>query len=213
MNTAAIALALYLAYLAIAFGLRTWLLYRRTGTTGFHGLTGPLGSPGWWGGVGFIAALLTGLAAPILQLIGLIDPVTVLDTTAGYLIGLALTLTGTVFTLAAQQAMGQHWRVGVRKDERTELVRTGVFAVVRNPFFSGLLITATGLALLTPNLIALVALTALVTAIELQVRAVEEPYLHSTHTADYDDYAARVGRFAPRIGKLRTIAPTAKRAG
>ena len=32
MNTAAIALALYLAYLAIAFGLRTWLLYRRTGT-------------------------------------------------------------------------------------------------------------------------------------------------------------------------------------
>lgn len=85
MNTAAIALALYLAYLAIAFGLRTWLLYRRTGTTGFHGLTGPLGSPGWWGGVGFIAALLTGLAAPILQLIGLIDPVTVLDTTAGYL--------------------------------------------------------------------------------------------------------------------------------
>lgn len=30
MNTAAIALALYWAYLAIAFGLRTWLLYRRT---------------------------------------------------------------------------------------------------------------------------------------------------------------------------------------
>ncbi len=31
--------------------------------------------------------------------------------------------------------------------------------------------------------------------------------------ADYDDYAARVGRFAPRIGKLRPIAPTAASTG
>jgi hypothetical protein len=35
---AVLALALYVLYLALAFGLRTLIQLRRTGSTGFHGL-------------------------------------------------------------------------------------------------------------------------------------------------------------------------------
>jgi protein-S-isoprenylcysteine O-methyltransferase Ste14 len=47
-----------------------------------------------------------------------------------------------------------------------------------------------------------VALLALVGALELQVRRVEEPHLLRVHAATYRDYAARTGRFLPGIGRL-----------
>lgn len=40
------------------------------------------------------------------------------------------------------------------------------------------------------------------TALELQLRAVEEPYLLTAHGHAYATYAARVGRFAPGTGRL-----------
>ncbi|WP_222709264.1 hypothetical protein [Nonomuraea sp. C10] len=62
--------------------------------------------------------------------------------------------------------------------------------------------TAAGLAAMVPNLISLAALVLAVVAIELQVRAVEEPYLRRVHGAAYLWYAARVGRFLPGIGRM-----------
>jgi protein-S-isoprenylcysteine O-methyltransferase Ste14 len=38
--------------------------------------------------------------------------------------------------------------------------------------------------------------------LELQVRAVEEPYLLRTHGDEYRVYAARVGRFLPGVGRF-----------
>src|SRR3712207_8288179 len=39
------------------------------------------------------------------------------------------------------------------------------------------------------------ALICLITAVQIQVRAVEEPYLARTHGADYTTYTAHAGRF------------------
>ena len=65
--------------------------------------------------------------------------------------------------------------------------------------------TSIGLTLMTPNVAALAGLVVLVTAIELQVRVVEEPYLLSTHGEAYRWYAGRVGRFLPRLGQRPTL--------
>lgn len=192
------ALILYLTYLLVAFGLRARLMHRRTGSTGYRGLSGKAGSARWWGGILFAAALLAGLAAPALQLIGTADPI--LDSPILHAIGIVLVLLGSIATLAAQHAMGITWRVGVDVEEHTDLVRSGLFALVRNPFFTALLTTATGLFLLAPNPIALAALAMLIVAVHLQVRAVEEPYLLRAHGETYRDYARHVGRFLPGIG-------------
>jgi protein-S-isoprenylcysteine O-methyltransferase Ste14 len=99
--------------------------------------------------------------------------------------------------------MGRSWRIGVDESSRTDLVTKGPFALVRNPIFSAMFLVFLGLLLLAPNAVALVGFVALVVAVELQVRFVEEPYLLRTHGGRYTDYASRVERFVPGAGKLK----------
>lgn len=199
---ATLALILYLAYLLLAFGLRTLIQLRRTGSTGFHGLGGRPGSAEWIAGVGFTVALLVGGAAPVLALLDVVEPISALDTTAAHVAGLLFAIGGIGLTFYAQVAMGASWRIGVDPAERTQLVTTGPFALVRNPIFAAMLPTALGLTLLVPSWVAIVGFVGLIVALELQVRVVEEPYLLRAHGPTYATYAARVGRFVPGIGRL-----------
>ncbi|HET6293673.1 MAG TPA: hypothetical protein VFG33_09865 [Kribbella sp.] len=71
------ALVLYLVWFTIAFGIRAVVHRRRTGDSGFRGLSGRAGSVAWWAGVLFALAVATGLIGPIAALLGL-DPLAVL---------------------------------------------------------------------------------------------------------------------------------------
>jgi len=62
-------------------------------------------------------------------------------------------------------------------------------------------VTAIGLTLLVGNWLAILGLVVLATALELQVRVVEEPYLLAVHGDAYRRYAAHVGRFVPGFGR------------
>ena len=199
---ATLCLALYGMYLALAFGVRTAIQLRRTGSTGFHGVGGRPGSAEWLAGVGFVVALVLGALAPVLALADVLEPVDALDGAAGHAAGLVLAVAGIAATLYAQIAMGTSWRIGVDPAERTDLVTSGPFALVRNPIFAAMLPTGLGLTLLVPSPIAVAGFAGLVLALELQVRVVEEPYLLRTHGDRYRDYAARVGRFIPGVGTL-----------
>ena len=74
---AAAALALYLTWVALAFGWQTIRQQRRTGDTGLRLAARP-GTAQWWAKLGFIAAMTLGLAAPIAALTGL-DNIAPLD--------------------------------------------------------------------------------------------------------------------------------------
>jgi protein-S-isoprenylcysteine O-methyltransferase Ste14 len=200
MSRPALVLALLVVYLAVAFGLRTYLHWKRTGSTGFRGISGRPFSAAWLGGVLFVVALVGSVAAPVLALLD-VDPAVAASRWLD-IAGFAGFAAGMLFLLWSQGAMGSSWRIGVDAGERTALVTSGPFAVVRNPIFSGLMLSGAGIAFLLPNATALLSFVALVIAIELQVRAVEEPYLIRTHDAAYRDYAARVGRFIPGFGRI-----------
>jgi len=206
-TAAAAALTLLLAGLVAAFGARSWIHRRRTGSTGFRGLSGAPGSAEWWGGIFFAAALVLGAAGPALALTGATAPIAL---PAGVQwAGLAVAIAGFVGVLAAQAGMGASWRIGVDTTERTGLVTSGMFAVVRNPIFTAMLTALLGLALLVTTAVTVAALVCLLLAVEIQVRLVEEveePYLLRTHGPAYARYAQRVGRFLPGLG---TLAPQA----
>jgi protein-S-isoprenylcysteine O-methyltransferase Ste14 len=195
-----IALALYLAWGILAFGLRTIVQIRRTGDSGFRGAGGPPASAEWWARVVFTTAILVGVAAPIAALLG-VAPFAVLDHAGLRITGGVMAFAGLVATLWAQMAMGDAWRIGVDTTERTELVLSGPFRFVRNPIFTAMGVTAVGLALLVPNWLSLVGIALLVLGVELQVRRVEEPHLLSMHGAAYARYAGRAGRFIPLVGR------------
>lgn len=196
-----LALGLFVVYLMIAFGLRTWLHVRATGDTAFRGLSGRPGSPEWFAGVLFAVALGAGLSAPFLGLAGL-PPVSAVNTSALPVAGVILAVGGIGLTFVTQLAMGASWRIGVAEDDPTDLVTEGPFAVVRNPIFAAMAVTGTGLVLLAPNAVALAGLLLLVVALQLQVRVVEEPHLLAVHGSTYASYAQRTGRFIPGVGRL-----------
>ncbi len=197
-----IALGLYAVYMALAFGLRTWLQLRRTGESGFKGVSGRPGSLEWTAGVLFVVAIAVGVAAPVLDVVDALEPLDAFDSAGVRATGVAVFVVGLVATLYAQLAMGESWRIGVDPDEQTALVTAGPFAVVRNPIFAAMFPASLGLALLVPNVVALAGLGALWLALEIQVRLVEEPYLLRAHGDAYREYAARVGRFVPGLGRL-----------
>ncbi|WP_137160532.1 isoprenylcysteine carboxylmethyltransferase family protein [Blastococcus sp. CCUG 61487] len=203
------ALVLYVLAVAVLFGVRSWMQRRSTGDTGFRGISGTPADVEWWGGVLFVVAVLLGFAGPLLAVTG---TVTADPPPAVQVIGLVVALGGFLATLAAQTGMGASWRIGVDRAERTELVTTGVFAHVRNPIFTAMVVAQLGVVLVVPTWISIAALVALVVAVQVQVRAVEEPYLRAVHGAAYSAYAARAGRFVPGVGRLPASAGETTRA-
>ncbi|MGY5884368.1 methyltransferase family protein [Modestobacter lacusdianchii] len=199
MNVAA--LSLYVGGLVVVFGLRSWIHARRTGDSGFRGISGAPGSLQWWAGVLFVVALTLGLMAPTLAVMDLSrTPDGPLADALG-VTGLVIALIGFAGVLAAQSGMGASWRIGVDETELTGLVTAGAFAVARNPVFTAMLAAQTGVTLMVPTPVSIAALLCLLAAVELQVRLIEEPHLAHAHGADYHRYAARVGRFLPGIGR------------
>jgi protein-S-isoprenylcysteine O-methyltransferase Ste14 len=197
-----VALVLWLVFGLFALGGRILLQLRRHGSSGVVGVSGAPGSVEWWGGLLFAGALAAGGAAPVLELTDGVAPIAALDATGVHVAGLVLYALGLGVCVGAQLAMGASWRIGVDESERTELVTDGPFAIVRNPIYSGVIPLVAGLTLLAPNPVAIAAFVVLVTALEIQVRLVEEPHLLRAHPTEYRDYASRVGRFVPGLGRL-----------
>ncbi len=118
---------------------------------------------------------------------------------------------GLLLTVVAQRQMGASWRVGI-DDRPTGLVDRGVFQVVRNPIFTGLLGFLAGYACLMPAWWSVTLWVATAAGLRLQV-AWEERHLVTQHGATYLAYAARVGRFLPGVGRLHASAPAAGSPG
>jgi protein-S-isoprenylcysteine O-methyltransferase Ste14 len=203
---ALVALTAWFVYALLAFGYRTYAQLRATGKTGFVGFALNQAPQERMAGALFALALVLGFVAPVL---GMTLPAQALF--RALLAGPTLTFAGSVLyaaglcaTLAAQFAMGPSWRIGVDASEETELVVHGPFTLVRNPIFSAMALTGSGLVLLFPSWLAIAAWGSLMIALELQVRFVEEPYLLRTHGEAYLRYARSTGRFVPGMGLLRS---------
>ena len=202
----AVALVLFAVWFVVVFVVRSVVQKRQTGDSGIR--------PGAFAddasGIERIAYLLLvvafigAIAAPVAAMAGL-DLLT--DNDAVPIGGLVVAVVGIGATYVAQLGMGSEWRIGIDRTETTGLVTGGLFSLVRNPIFTAMLFTAVGFAAMVPNIVAVVAAICLVIAIELQVRYVEEPHLQRLHGRVYDEYAARVGRFVPLIGRMSGAAP------
>ena len=198
-----VALVLFGVFAALGFGWRSWEQRRRTGSTGFSGVSGRLGSAEWFAGAGFVVAPAVAVLASILQLLDVVAPVAVLHAPWIQIGGIVVAIVGIFATVYAQLDMGDSWRIGVDPGETTTLVRTGVFGWVRNPIFTAMITFGFGIALVTPNLVALAGFLLLVATIELQVRIVVEPHLLTVHGDDYRSYLTNAGRFMPGVGVSR----------
>ena len=196
------ALVLFSIFGILGFGWRSWVQYRRTGSTGFRGISAG-GLTERVAGIGFVVALIVAVSAPILQETKVVEPLRMLSAVWVQTVGIVVATAGIAATVYAQLDMGDSWRIGVDVNETTTLVHTGVFGRIRNPIYTAMFTFGIGIVLVTPNLVAGAGLILLIASIELQVRRVEEPYLLRTHGDAYRAYTASVGRFIPGVGLIR----------
>ena len=113
-------------------------------------------------------------------------------------IGIALVAGGYACTLWCYAAMGNTWRIGVNKSEKTTLVERGPYRAIRHPIYAFQLVMLAGAALLLPTafsfaILALHLICALIKAVD------EENYLKTVHGQIYADYMSRTGRLLPKL--------------
>jgi protein-S-isoprenylcysteine O-methyltransferase Ste14 len=116
-------------------------------------------------------------------------------------LGGSLTIFGLTITVAAQLGMGASWRIGIDRAASPGLVTSGLYQFCRNPIYLGMIVMLTGITLMLATWISLALAAGVVWSIRTQVME-EELYLERTYGSAFRHYAARVGRFWPRVGRL-----------
>jgi protein-S-isoprenylcysteine O-methyltransferase Ste14 len=200
---AKLAAGMLVVFFGLASLVRIAIQLHRTGKTGLIGLRRGAGLFEWLSGILFVGGMAMAVVSLGLVLRDDLEPIDALDVDVLHGLGIALAALGGLAVFGAQLGMGASWRIGVSDDQGTDLVTSGWFSVIRNPIYSAMVVGWTGFALMVPTWLGLAAVAVIAVGLELQVRAVEEPYLLRAHGGEYGGYAARVGRFVPGVGRLR----------
>jgi protein-S-isoprenylcysteine O-methyltransferase Ste14 len=119
---------------------------------------------------------------------------------ATIVLGLVLVVIGVGIALAAGAGLGRTLTPSPIPKADGELVTTGVYALVRHPIYSGLLVLGVGLIVIGASALHVLAWVALLCVLMTKARF-EERMLDGQYP-DYAAYAARVGRLVPGIGRL-----------
>ena len=112
--------------------------------------------------------------------------------------GLVLVVLGYAATLWCYASMGDMWRIGVNRQEKTSLVTRGPYNVIRHPIYGFQILMLVGSALLLPTIFSLII--SVVHFFCVQAKAAdEEAYLLGVHGETYRAYLNRTGRLFPKF--------------
>lgn len=109
-------------------------------------------------------------------------------------LGIVLIACGVVFWLLAVLKSGILGEV-----ESNNLVTTGIYAYVRHPIYAAFLYIATGLILISQNVILFVLPVIFWAFLTLVMMKTEEKWLYDTYGNEYLEYSKRVNRFIPKV--------------
>jgi protein-S-isoprenylcysteine O-methyltransferase Ste14 len=115
----------------------------------------------------------------------------------GLPLGILITVAGYAGTLWCYAAMGDMWRMGVDRNEKTLLVRRGPYRFVRHPIYLFQVVMLVGVALQLPTPLSLVVLVVHFVCVLLKASD-EESHLLTVHGQEYRDYCSVAGRLFPK---------------
>lgn len=113
-------------------------------------------------------------------------------------VGAILGVFGSGVFLISVITMRDSWRAGVPKDEKTELVTSGIYAYSRNPAFLGFDLIYLGELLMFFNWCLLGITLLAILILHLQIVNVEEDYLITAFGDEYLAYKKKVCRYIGR---------------
>ncbi len=112
-------------------------------------------------------------------------------------VGAVVCVIATVATFSCWREMGKSWRIGIDPHEKTQLIFSGPFRIVRHPIYTLSILLMLGTLATTPTPTMLVIAIVHIVCLQFEARR-EEAYLLTKHGDTYATYSQRVGRFFPR---------------
>lgn len=110
------------------------------------------------------------------------------------LLGIFLMPLGALIMIISQWQLGSAYRLNLPQ-QKTRLVRNGLYRWSRNPLYMGLYIMLLAIFLMIPNWPYLICLVFFVINYHYKITLLEEPYLHQMFAEEYGDYTQRVNRY------------------
>lgn len=144
-----------------------------------------------------IALKVTTYALPFIQLISIVfckENVCV----SLKIVGIVITATGVVAFIISVLQMKDNWRAGVQREDKTNLVVTGIYAISRNPAFLGFDLMYIGILLSYFNWYLCIATVIALLLFHLQIVNVEEDFLTEAFGNEYLQYKSKVCRYLGR---------------
>ena len=190
-------LLFFLLYFLIVFVWTSYRVYKQTGVNPFV-FSGTDSAHDFAGqpfkGISVLLLLVVLIYAVIPQYYPYLLPIWYLESSLLRLIGLVLLHLSLLWIAIAQVQMGHSWRIGIDKENPTELKTSGVFGLSRNPVFLGILVAMIGLFFVLPNALSFLIVGAGWIVLQIQIR-LEEEYLLKVHRNAYQEYLQRVKRW------------------
>jgi protein-S-isoprenylcysteine O-methyltransferase Ste14 len=123
----------------------------------------------------------------------------------GRVLGIVIMGAGYLGTLWCYAAMGNAWRMGINRAEKTELVRRGPYGFVRHPIYLFQVMMVAAIAFLLPSVLACLILAIHIVCVRIKA-ADEEAHLRTLLGEPYQAYCARTGAWLPRLRKRDSVA-------
>ena len=120
-------------------------------------------------------------------------PIAYLENQTVFYIGLVLLHISMLWIFIAQMQMGKSWRIGIDDKNKSDLIKTGLFSVSRNPIFFGMIIAIFAAFLVLPNIITVFVAFAGYIIIQIQIR-LEEEFLQKQFGSEYLEYKSKTRR-------------------
>ena len=111
--------------------------------------------------------------------------------------GLALTLAGLGFAVWARLTIGRNWSSTITVQQDHQLMRTGPYAIVRHPIYSGLILASLGTAIIVGDTGGLMAVALILVSLGYKAR-LEEAFMAEQFPA-YEEYRRKVKGLIPGI--------------
>lgn len=110
------------------------------------------------------------------------------------IVGYSLITVGFIFGVLALISMKQSWRVGIKHDQKTQLITKGIYRVSRNPYFFSYIILILGFIFVFASILVMLLYIWLTVTFHRMIIE-EEHHLETMHGQQYLNYKKNVNRY------------------
>jgi protein-S-isoprenylcysteine O-methyltransferase Ste14 len=123
---------------------------------------------------------------------------------SSYCIGVVLIAAGLSFSVWARVHLGRNWSGTVTVKQEHELIRSGPYALVRHPIYTGVLVALVGTVMISGTLRAIIGLLLILASLLRKMR-IEESFMRETFAGAYERYRDEVPALIPFAKPRRSV--------